>query len=138
MARGSEYTDEIGDAVCALIAEGKSVREIGEMKGLPAQPTIYKWLAAHPSFVEKYTRAREQQADVYSQEIVDIADNATPEDYMVAKLRMDGRKWAASKLAPKKYGDKVQSELSGPGGGPIQMQPVEMTFVRPAAKATDG
>jgi hypothetical protein len=28
--------------------------------------------------------------------------------------------WRASKLAPKKYGDKVQQEVSGPDGGPVQ------------------
>jgi hypothetical protein len=37
-----------------------------------------------------------------------------------SRLMMDARKWLASKLAPKKYGDKVAAELSGPDGGPIQ------------------
>jgi hypothetical protein len=33
------------------------------------------------------TRAREEQADHYFQEIIDIADNATPETVNVARLR---------------------------------------------------
>jgi len=37
-----------------------------------------------------------------------------------SRLMIDARKWLASKLAPKKYGDKVSAELSGPDGGPIQ------------------
>jgi hypothetical protein len=37
-----------------------------------------------------------------------------------SRLRVDSRKWLASKLAPKKYGDKVSTELSGPDGGPIR------------------
>ena len=107
MGRPSEYTSEKADAICALISQGESVRSIGQRKDMPSEAGIYKWLANHPEFVEKYTRAREQQADVYSHQIVDIADSATPEDYMVAKLRLDARKWAASKLAPKKYGDRM-------------------------------
>ena len=37
-----------------------------------------------------------------------------------SRLRVDSRKWLASKLAPKKYGDRLAAELSGPDGGPIQ------------------
>ena len=37
-----------------------------------------------------------------------------------SRLMMDARKWLASELAPKKYGDKVDAQLSSPDGGPIQ------------------
>ena len=30
-----------------------------------------------------------------------------------AKLQIDARKWAASKIAPKKYGDKVEQQITG-------------------------
>ena len=33
-----------------------------------------------------------------------------------AKLRIDTRKWAASKLKPKKFGEKIQQEIT-PGEG---------------------
>ena len=36
-----------------------------------------------------------------------------------SKLRIDARKWKASKLAPQKYGDKVSTEVSGPDGGAV-------------------
>ncbi len=35
-------------------------------------------------------------------------------------LRVDNRKWAAGKLAPKRYGDKLQHK--GEGGGPIRTE----------------
>lgn len=131
MVRGrqTEYTDEKADAICALIAEGKSVKSIGQMEDQPSEAVIYKWLARFPEFVEKYARAREQQADVYAQEIVDIADDGS-NDWMErngeenegwllngehvqrSKLRIDARKWAASKLQPKKYGDKQSIDLN--------------------------
>jgi hypothetical protein len=39
-------------------------------------------------------------------EIVEIADNATPQDAHVARLKVDARKWVAAKLLPRKYGDR--------------------------------
>ena len=66
-----------------------------------------------PDFRDQYARAREEQADHYFQEIIDIADNATPETVNVARLRVDSRKFAVARLAPKKYGDHVEHEHSG-------------------------
>jgi hypothetical protein len=48
------------------------------------------------------------------------------------RLRVDARKWVAAKLLPKKYGDKVQQEVSGPDGGPIEVQTVRVELVRAA------
>jgi acyl-CoA thioesterase FadM len=36
-----------------------------------------------------------------------------------AKLQVDTRKWIMSKMAPKKYGEKIQQELTGPDGKPL-------------------
>lgn len=115
--RPSTYTKEKAHEICSLIAQGLSVIKIAQRDDMPEERTIYLWLSRHEEFVQEYARAREQQADVYSQEIVDIADSATPEDYMVAKLRADARKWAASKLAPKKYGDRMA--LAGDEKAPL-------------------
>jgi hypothetical protein len=76
-------------------------------------------------FAEQYTRAREEQAETHADEIVSIADE-TPQTVMVLdkngealdikldsayiqwqRQRIDARKWTASKLRPKKYGDRV-------------------------------
>lgn len=46
-----------------------------------------------------------------------------------SRLRIDARKWLASKLAPKKSGDKLAAEVSGPDGGPIQ-QSLTVEYVR--------
>src|SRR5262249_9536395 len=79
------------------------------------------------AFREQYARAREAQADVLFDEILDIADNAS-NDWMQAndpnnpgwrqnseairrsQLRIDTRKWMAGKLRPKKYGDATRLE----------------------------
>lgn len=40
------------------------------------------------------------------------------------KLRVETRKWAMNKLLPKIFGDKVEQQLTGPEGGPIQYSQV--------------
>jgi len=92
---------------------------------MPVQQTVYNWMFRNPEFMERYTRAREEQAETYADQIVDIADE-TPtlvplldkdgnvidvkmdSAYLMwQKNRMDARKWTAMKLKPKRYGDKV-------------------------------
>lgn len=95
---------------------------------MPSKTAVLGWLADHPGFAAQYAHARDMQADHYVEETLEIADLATSEDYQVARLRVDARKWFASKLAPKKYGDRVHTELTGKDGGPIQSEvtdPVE-------------
>lgn len=67
------------------------------------------------SFSKQYARAREEQADSFADEIIDIADSVAPEagEVAKAKLQIDARKWKASKMAPKKYGDKVEQQITG-------------------------
>jgi hypothetical protein len=52
-----------------------------------------------------------KQADYYAEMIVDEAFSSN--DAAIGRLRMDALKWASSKLAPKKYGDKVEVEQTG-------------------------
>jgi hypothetical protein len=67
------------------------------------------------------THAREEQADKYFQEIIEIADAATPETVNVARLRVDSRKFTVARLAPKKYGDHISHNVKGAGS--INFQP---------------
>ena len=98
--------------------------------GTRPQPsrTIYKWLAESPEFSERYAHAREQQADFYADEIIEIADNCPPETGEVAKakLKIDARKWKAARLAPKKYSEKTELDLKSTDGS---MTPIKITRV---------
>lgn len=141
--RSSTFSPAMADKICQRIAQGESLRAICKGKDTPAISTVFKWLADIKSFSDQYARAREEQAETLAGEIVAIAD-ATPElepvldkDGNVVEMRLhpayvawqknrvDARKWVASKLKPKVYGDKVQTEHSGPDGGPIET--VELT-----------
>jgi hypothetical protein len=105
--RPSDFTQEIANAICEALADGKSLRKICEDDDMPDRTTVRRWLANpnHAEFRLQYAHAREEQADVYAERIVDEAETAT--DASLGRLRMDALKWAASKLAPKRYGDKL-------------------------------
>jgi hypothetical protein len=98
-------TPQIKARICLEIAEGKSLRNICLADDMPASETVRVWLALDAEFAAQYARAREEQADYYADEIIEIADTA--EDANLARLRIDARKWKASKLRPKKYGEKL-------------------------------
>lgn len=121
--RPEEYSQEIADRICESLANGKSLNRLCKLDEYPSQSAVYSWLSKHDDFAEKYARAREKQADFYAQEIVDIGDEQSEvvtedgrkfdPDVNRDRLRIDARKWFASKVAPKKYGDKQAIELTG-------------------------
>lgn len=131
IGRPSTYTQEIADTICERIADGESLRSILRDDNQPASSTVFKWLTENKSFSEQYTRAREAQADVLFDEILNIADDGKNDTYtdgdgnvrtnqdVIARsrLRVDARKWMAGKLRPKKYGEKL--ELAGDPDRPL-------------------
>jgi hypothetical protein len=93
------------------LAEGKTLIEICAKKGMPSKATIYRMVEESPQLRDDYTRARAKQADTFAEMIV--TESRTAKDAQLGRLRMDALKWAASKIAPKKYGDKVEVEHAG-------------------------
>ncbi len=132
--RPSDFTQETADTICRRIAEGESLRRICADDGMPSKSIVFEWLMSKHDFSDQYARARTQQAETYADDIVDIADNEP--DSQKARVRIDARKWHSSKLAPKKYGEKVTQEHSGPDGGPIKTEVtrVEMVVIDPRAE----
>lgn len=145
--RPSSYTQQVADAICEQLAYGQSLRAICASEDMPSKTTVMRWLAANAAFRDQYACAREQQADAYADEIVQISDEADVsikhdgEDVRLAldstavarnRLRVDARKWVASKLAPKKYGDRIAQEITGGDGGPVDViTRVEVVGVKP-------
>ena len=131
--RPTRYTPKVAADICTRLAEGESLRAICRDGAMPGLRTVLGWLfdGEHQEFSHQYASAREAQAEVWADEIVSIADEATGdsttdkdgkeivnhEHIQRSRLRVDARKWIASKLLPKRYGDKLQH--TGEGGGPI-------------------
>ncbi|MGJ3354654.1 ubiquitin carboxyl-hydrolase [Providencia sp. Je.9.19] len=122
MGRPSDYLPEVADDICALIADGESLRSVCKKKGMPNKTKIMRWLRENTDFRDQYAKAMESRADAVFEELFDIADDVAEEPAAIskAKLRIDTRKWALSRMSPKKYGDKITTELTGKDGGAIQ------------------
>lgn len=116
--RPTDYTKDMADKICEKIANGRSLRSICAEDGVPPMKTIYRWLEANEEFRHQYARARDKQADYFAEEIIEIADSAEAESAAVskAKLQIDARKWAVSKIAPKKYGNKQEIDVKSSDG----------------------
>jgi len=127
------------------------LRTICEDEATPGRSTVYRWLLEVAEFRDLYARAREDQADTLADEIVAIADeppvivtSGDGEEVEVAldsaaiarqRLRIDARKWVASKLKPKRYGEKIDLEHGSDPDRPM-IQKVINEIVRPPN--TDG
>lgn len=119
----TKYSDELATRICLEISTtSKSLRTICKQDGMPCVATVLNWLNSNESFLAQYTRAKEEQADFLAEEMMEIADDSSQDldridDYgnrienkefvNRSKLRVETRKWIASKLKPKKYGDRV-------------------------------
>ncbi len=112
LGRPSLYQDDIADEIISRIASGESLRAVCRDPNLPAAPTVCLWVDTRADFAERYARARERLVEHWADEIVELADApVAPNDNAAvqrARLRVDTRKWLMSKLAPRKYGDRVE------------------------------
>ncbi|MGH8763593.1 MAG: hypothetical protein ACREUR_10255 [Nitrosospira sp.] len=143
-------TPELLEVICAGISLGKSARAMCAEAGI-SQRVLWNWLASDAQWMQQYLRAKELCIDAYAEEIIEISDDGSRDTYTDEKgrevinreviarsqLRIDARKWYASKLAPKKYGDKLLNPQEGGEVKPI-VHRVEVAFVAAAASAADG
>lgn len=135
MGRPSSFTQETADAICDRLASGESLRLVCADEGMPNRTTVLRWLDGNADFRSQYARAREAQADHMADEILSIADDGLNDTYrdddgnvrtdtdVIArsKLRVDARKWLAAKMAPKKYGDKIEQVHANPDGSALNI-----------------
>jgi hypothetical protein len=118
---------------------------------LPSYSSIMAWIDCDSVLLDRYARAKEAQADFMADEILDIADDAT-NDWMERKdkdergigwmlngehvqrsrLRIESRKWLASKLKPKKYGDKTT--IAGDAENPLAVLTMDQITTNPTSR----
>lgn len=133
--RPTKYSPALAEKICRSISTSSvGLKTLCERDpNLPDHSTIYDWIARHKEFADFYARAREAQAQILADEITEIADDGR-NDWMTlnvggksvkavnkevvqrSQLRVDARKWLLSKLQPKKYGDRLDMNVSGMEG----------------------
>lgn len=112
----AEFDEKMYLEILRRMSNGESATKITRppKTGKPQFPSysvLMGWVNSSPERFQQYARAKQCQADFYADEIVEIAD--TDFDNGRARNRMDARRWHASKMAPRKYGDRVINEIEG-------------------------
>lgn len=112
--------DTIKADILDRMADGESLRSICRTEGYPKPSTVLLWLATDTVMAEQYARARDAQADALFDELEETAQKAllaeTPVQVNALRLLVDTQKWRISKIVPKKYGDKTETEVTHKGG----------------------
>ena len=132
LGRPTLFTEELAVEICLRLSEGESLRQICRDDHMPHPSTVIKWAVEdRDGFNKQYVSARAQQVEHWADEIIEISDDGT-NDWMEretksgrtvqsvdheyinrSKLRVDTRKWLMERMAPKRFGPKVQTEIGG-------------------------
>jgi hypothetical protein len=127
-----DHTEKVNQVI-ALMDAGTSERSACEQVGI--NRGTFRSAALKVQVVDQYAKALEamaqDQVELVEQTIEDMRSGKI--DHKMAKVEIDARKWFASKFLPKRYGDKITQEISGPDGSPIQSQAVSLDPAQEAA-----
>jgi hypothetical protein len=135
-----------------MIAEGLTLPKILNEPDMPCMSNVMRWVHTHPEFAKMYDTATQVRAEVMVEEMTDISDD-TSQDHLEetwngktytvenkefvqrSRLKIETRKWIASKIKPKKYGDKMQ--LDHEGSLTIRKTEIEMPNKLPVGAALE-
>ena len=121
---------DLQDLICQMLVDGATLTDCAsEIK--VHKSTILRWISHSEDFAKKYRLARQMQAEVLVDQMMNIANDGT-NDYTTkllsngeevevvnsehiqrSRLRIDTIKWVAGKFAPRVYGDHINVNHSG-------------------------
>lgn len=126
--RPSKYSTKLAKEICLQLAQGKPMIKICADPKMPTYVTTLDWRTEgsprfKKEFSDMYDRARRDQADFYAEQCLQIADQSEGdvmetddgrnltnyENINRSKLRVDTRKWFASKMFPRNWGEKQET-----------------------------
>lgn len=130
VGRPTLYCQELADLICQRVATSTMglARLCALHNDIPEKITVNVWRYKYPEFATQYAQAKLKQADLLAEEMLDIADDGTndwmesfgengeigyklnAEHVQRSRLRIDTRKFLASKLLPKQYGQHAEEE----------------------------
>lgn len=152
--RPSDYSVELAARICSELAQGRSLRDVCNDDGMPAESTVRAWAVDdREGFSAHYARAREIGYHAMADELLAIADDgrndwmerrgeedagwqANGEHIQRSRLRVDARKWMLSKVLPKIYGDKQEIDHKSSDGS-MTPRRVELVALKPNDDGTD-
>ena len=107
----SRKTPEVMDEIVKRISDGESMRSVCRDKRMPSIDAVMNWQRDDPDFAYRCARARELQAEVMDEKILSVAERVEngEMDPHAARVVLSAYQWRAAKLAPKKYGEKIET-----------------------------
>jgi hypothetical protein len=105
--------ERIMASVFERMGNGEELLRIIQDVGMPPASTLHRWMDGDSSLLARYQRARESLAEHIDLEIRDLIDQTTPENFNATKTKMNALQWRAARLNPKRYGDRIQADVSG-------------------------
>jgi hypothetical protein len=143
MAYSQEDIETIFKSIISAIENGASLRSCLRKDNMPDSTTFYKWIDEDEKKSVQYERSIELRSEFLFDEIIEIADkqgedvtedkdgNRVINHNIVQRnrLQIDARKWALSKMIPKKYGDKLDMTS---GGDKLQNNDIKIEIIKPS------
>ena len=119
--RKSTYTPQLGKQICDRMVNGESLLAICTDIGIKIQ-VVLGWRRLHPEFNDNYAIAKEDRATVYNEKMNKITEEVKEDKnaIMKATLQVNTLKWQIARMNSKEFGDKVQQEISGADGKPLE------------------
>ena len=87
------------------------------------------------SISPQFARARDLGYEAWADDCVDVAELCR-EDFAAvnkAKLIVDTKKWMLAWVLPRRYGDRIATEITGKDGGPIEIEGGNLELARRVA-----
>jgi len=128
--RPTDYTEDLGNLICDLLADGKTLTEICKDDDMPHRVTVLRWCRKYPDFRIAYASARQDQQHIFGDIIIERSKDESRDYYVDDKgvrrsdntavqrdrLFCDNLKFLMARLASDTYGDKVRQEITGKDG----------------------
>lgn len=108
--------EEIWPQILERIANGESLASALRQPGMPSYALAKLHLRSNESLREAYHQAIEDRAALLAEELIELADTPIPDGLDPAsrsawvqhlRVKLDTRKWIASRVYRQLYGDKV-------------------------------
>ena len=154
--RPTKRTPKIIAAILEGLSMGTPLTLICEPEAMPAPNTVWDWQQKDRAFSDAIAHARASGFDRIAWDALRIADTPvigveitvkpTGDEVRKAdmlghrRLQVESRLKLLAKWDPKRYGEKITQEHSGPDGGPIRtegeyrMTPEDEEFVKRVAR----
>jgi hypothetical protein len=134
-SRPVAFTEELFIKLLDRLAQGETLVAICADQTMPTRQSLFQKLYKDENARELYYAAREMQMEAMAEEILELSDNAENDwstddrgrrvannDVLQrARLKVDTRKFIMAKMAPRRFGEKNFTEVSGDPNKPLTL-----------------